>query len=491
LTCWCLSIVSGLLLTFNLIGKMKFLTVEDWMNYLGHFHPVVVHLPIGILFVAFILEIVAWKQKQPGLLQHAIAICLIAGFAGAVISCLFGWFLSREGGYEETTLQLHQWLGISVAVLSAAAWLVKKKYGSIRKASRAYQLLLVSIFILLMITGHLGGNMTHGEDYLTAGMPQPFAGWLGIEKKKDTLAARPPITNINEAVLYSDIIQPIFSEKCYNCHSSKKVKGSLRMDEEKLLFKGGKHGSVIQPGNADGSELMKRLLLPMEDDKRMPPKDQPQLTKEEIALISWWIKTGADTKKKVKELSPDATVQPLLASFGASGDTAAHEELSKVFDANPPAPDKSAVEKLTALGMIVSPVAKEKNLLEVSAINYAAFDNSRIALLSELSDNIVWLRLDNTAISDEALSQIGKLKNLVRLNLGGTKISSAGIAFLQSLQNLEYINIVNTKVDDKALLILSKLPAIKNIYCWNTLVTPSGVENFKKQKPKIHIESGK
>lgn len=469
---------------------MQFLNIADWTNYLGHFHPVVVHLPIGILFVAFILEIVAWKQKQPGLLQHAIGICLIAGFVGAVISCLFGWFLSREGGYEETTLQLHQWLGISVAVLAAVAWLVKKKYGSIRKASRVYQLLLVSLFMLLMITGHLGGNMTHGEDYLTAGMPQPFAGWLGIEKKKDTVAARPPITNINEAVVYSDIIQPIFSEKCYNCHSSKKVKGSLRMDEEKLLFKGGKHGSIIQAGNPEGSELIKRLLLSMEDDKRMPPKDQPQLTKEEIGLITWWIRTGADTKKKVKELSPDASIQAMLASLGGAGDTAAHESLSKVFDANPSAPDKAAIEKLISLGIIVSPVAKEKNLLDVSAINYPAFDNSKVALLAELSDNIVWLRLDNTAVTDEALSQIGKLKNLVRLNVSGAQISSAGIASLQSLQNLEYINIVNTKVDDKALLILAKLPALKNIYCWNTLVTSSGVENFKKQKSEVRIESG-
>jgi uncharacterized membrane protein len=470
---------------------LQFLSLEDWMNYLGHFHPVVVHLPIGILFVAFILEIVAWKQKQPGLLKHAIEICLIAGFAGAVISCLFGWFLSREGGYAETTLQLHQWLGIGVALLSGITWLVKKKYGLIRKASRPYHLLLLTIFILLMLTGHLGGNMTHGEDYLTAGMPEPVAGWLGIEKKKDTVAARPAITDIKEAVLFSDVIRPIFSEKCFNCHSSKKVKGALRMDEEKLLFKGGKHGPIIQPGNPDGSELMKRLLLPMEDDKRMPPKDQPQLTPEEIALIGWWIRTGADTKKKVSELPADANIQPVLAAFGGKGaDTTAHETLSRVFEQNPAAASPASIGKLTALGLLVSPVAKEKNLLEVSAINYPGFDNSKASLLAELADNIVWLRLDNTAVTDDALAQIGKLKNLVRLNLSGTNVSAAGLSALQSLQNLEYINIVNTKVDDKALLILSKIPALKNIYCWNTLVTSSGVENFKKQRPGVRIDAG-
>lgn len=470
---------------------MFFLTLEDWMNYLGHFHPVVVHLPIGILFVAFILELVAWKQKQPALLKHAIEICLVSGFFGAVISCLFGWFLSREGGYEETTLQLHQWMGIGVALLSGVTWVIRRKYGSVKKASRPYHILLLTIFILLLFTGHLGGNMTHGEDYLTAGMPEPLAGWFGIEKKKDSVHARPPIANVNEAVLFTGIIQPIFGEKCYNCHSSKKVKGSLRMDEEKLLFKGGKHGAIIQAGNPEGSELMKRLLLPAEDDKRMPPKDQPQLTKDEIDLIGWWIRTGADTKKKVKELNPDGAIQPALASIGSGGgDTVRHEPLSKVFDENPAKPDQAAIDKLKALGIIVSPVAKEKNLLEVSCINFQAFGNSDADMLSAFADNIVWLRLDHTAITDDALKQIGKLKNLVRLNLSGTQVSAAGISFLQSLNNLEYINIVNTKVDDKALLILSKLPALKNIYCWETMVTPGGVENFKKNRPAVHVEAG-
>jgi len=466
--------------------------VGEWMSYLGHFHPVVVHLPIGILFVAFILELVAWKQKQPQLLKHAIEICLIAGFFGAAISCLFGWFLSKEGGYEENTLQLHQWMGIGVAVLSGVSWLIKKKYGLLAKAARSYRVLLITIFILLMLTGHLGGNMTHGEDYLTAGMPQPFAKWFGIEPKKDTVQARKEIADINEALIYADLVQPVLSEKCYSCHSSKKVKGGLRMDEEKLLFKGGKHGEIIKPGNAAESELMKRLLLPMEDDKRMPPKDQPQLSKEEIELIGWWIKTGADTKKKVKELSPDAAIMPVLATFssGGSGDSATHESVSPVFELDPAAPAKSALDKLIGLGVIVSPVAKDKNLLEVSAINYPAFDNEKAALLAELADNIVWLRLDNTAITDQALVQIAKLKNLVRLNLSGTNVTEAGMSSLQSLKNLEYVNIVNTKVDDKGLLILSTIPSLKSIYCWNSLITPSGVENFKKKKPAIRLQQG-
>ena len=459
------------------------------MEYLGHFHPVIVHLPIGILFVSFILELVAWKTKQHALLKHAIEISLIAGFFSAVIACLFGWFLGREGGYENSTLNWHQWMGISVAVIAGLAWLSKKQFSIFRKIPKVYRWLLVALFLLLMITGHLGGNMTHGEDYLTAGMPQPFAKWLGVETKKDTAVSRKPITDINQALAYTDLVQPILSYKCYSCHSSQKMKGALRMDEEALLFKGGKHGEIIRAGNARESELLKRMLLPMEDDKRMPPKDQPQLTKEEIALIRWWIDGGADTKKTVKELGPDSTV---LAAFtgSRSAQAGAQQPLSKVFEQNPAAPDPKIVEQLLGRGIIVRPVAQEKHLVEISCINFTDFDNTIVKMLEPLAANIVWLRLDNTKITDEAMGLIGRLPNLIRINVAGTNISTAGIAQLKTLQHLEYINIVNTKADDGALLILSDIHSLRNIYCWNSMITASAIEKLKTKLPSVRVDSG-
>lgn len=467
---------------------MILLTAADWMQYLGHFHPVIVHLPIGILFVSFILELVAWKQKASAILKHSIEISLIAGFFSAVLACILGWFLGQEGGYESNTLGWHQWMGIGVALIAGLAWLMKRK----ASVPKVYRFLLMLLFLMLMITGHLGGNMTHGEDYLTAGLPQPVAGWFGIEAKKDAAIERKPIADLNEAYLYKDIVQPVLSEKCYSCHSSKKVKGALRMDEEALLFKGGKHGTIILPGNAAGSELVKRILLPMENDKRMAPKDQPQLTKEEVRLISWWIDAGADTKKKVKELQPDSLVMPLLKTFasGKSVDTTVKETLSKVFEEAPPAPDQKIVDQLVSKGIIVAPVAQQKHLLEISCINFAGFDNNMVSLLTPLAENIVWLRLDNTAITDEAMAGIGKLRKLVRLNLAGTGISSTGIEALKSLQNLEYINIINTRVDDRGLLILSNISTLKNVYCWNSMITDNGIIVFKKKLPAVRIEAG-
>jgi hypothetical protein len=57
-------------------------------------------------------------------------------------------------------------------------------------------------------------------------------------------------------------------------------------------MKGGKDGPVIIPGNEEKSEMAKRLSLPREDDDHMPPKEKPQPTEQEIALIHWWIAAG-------------------------------------------------------------------------------------------------------------------------------------------------------------------------------------------------------
>ena len=87
------------------------------------------------------------------------------------------------------------------------------------------------------------------------------------------------------------------------------------MDEPEFILKGGKDGKVIKPGNADESEMMKRLLLPRNDEDHMPPKEKPQLKENEIALIHWWIATGATFDKKIKELEQTEKIKPVLLAL--------------------------------------------------------------------------------------------------------------------------------------------------------------------------------
>ena len=53
---------------------MLFVTTE----FIGHFHPVLVHLPIGILLLALLLQWLSGKEKYAGL-ESAIPIAYLAG----------------------------------------------------------------------------------------------------------------------------------------------------------------------------------------------------------------------------------------------------------------------------------------------------------------------------------------------------------------------------------------------------------------------------
>src|SRR5438034_1118298 len=83
---------------------------------LGHLHPVLVHLPIGILLLACFFQLLSSKENYSQL-QHAIGITLFWGMLSAFAACITGYILSGSGDYDEELVYKHQWLGISEPVL--------------------------------------------------------------------------------------------------------------------------------------------------------------------------------------------------------------------------------------------------------------------------------------------------------------------------------------------------------------------------------------
>src|SRR5690606_37472710 len=128
------------------------------------------------------------------------------------------------------------------------------------KRKQARILLFAPLIALLSLTGHWGGSLTHGEDYLFAAVS------LSPSESLDPVDHIRRISNVEEAVLYDAVIQPILAARCYDCHSAKKEKGDLRLDKVEYILRGGKNGAVIKDGPADSSALYHRLLLPLEDE---------------------------------------------------------------------------------------------------------------------------------------------------------------------------------------------------------------------------------
>lgn len=466
---------------------------SDWAMFLGHFHPVVVHLPIGILLVAVILEFIS-RRKGLENLQPAIAPILWLGMISAIISCILGYLLSTSGEYNEETLFWHQWMGIGVAFVSLAAWYMKKNWQGDETLKKAYFPAIYGIVILLTGTGHLGGNMTHGEDYLYAFTPEPFRSLAGLPPRTNAKGTVRKIENINEALVYQDVIAPVMEQKCWSCHNANKIKGQLRMDTPDFLKKGGEHGAIFKANDPTNSEMLKRVLLDINDEHHMPPKGKTPLTEQEIALVHWWIQTGAKFDAKVSQLKPDEKIKPILAALSGGnvgGNSASNgETISPVFSEKVTAASESDIKKLTDLNVIVMPVAKDQNFLDVNFINARNLNDSKMNLLANVSEQVVWLKLGGTKITDKSLGEITKLKNLTRLNLEHTAISDAGISQLKDLKYLEYINLFDTKITDAGITALSKLKALKKVYCWQTKVSQAGVNALRKALPNVEVDTG-
>src|SRR5207253_3558061 len=157
--------------------------------------------------------------------------------------------LEGSGEYEEEYVEPHQWAGISAAVLCIILYFLYTK--NVKR--NVVKIFSGVVLLMISITGHLGGNVTRGPEFLT----EPF------NQSHKTVSIK-PIPDIQHAAAFNDVVQPILKEGCYNCHGPNKQKGKLRFDEKEAIIKGGKSGKTIIAGKPEESELIKRLLLPMD-----------------------------------------------------------------------------------------------------------------------------------------------------------------------------------------------------------------------------------
>ncbi|GAB3810172.1 ribonuclease inhibitor [Spirosoma humi] len=470
----------------------------DWVLFWGHFHPLIVHLPIGFLLIAGLLELDRLTRRN-SVSPHTITLILFWSAVSATLACVFGYMLSLGGGYETATLTNHMWEGIGVAVFAWLAWSVKSEnLGRILPfASLMYLPALVVSLLLLLAAGHLGGNLTHGEDYLTQYMPETLRTLAGRQPRQKEVVFQ-PITDVNQAMVYQQIVNPILHSRCVQCHNAGKAKAGLRLDTPDMIKKGYEDGPVLVAGKSKTSQLVKVCLLPEEDDHHMPPKGKLQLKEKDIALLTWWIDQGAPFDKKVAELAVNDAIRPVLASLAGGGPLEAGGTQvasgpapeSPVLIMKVPAADPKIVDELKKANLLVLPLSKEQNQLEVSAVNARTFNDAQAIVLPKLSNQIVWLKLGDTQISDAALASIAKLKNLQKLHLEETKVTDAGLKQLKQLANLEYLNLYGTAVTDAGLTELAGLKNLKTVYLWQTNVTEKGVTALKAALPKLEVVGG-
>ncbi len=427
------------------------LIVPPWLDVFGRMHPLILHFPIVlcILYAAWLLFMTGYtRADQPDPIAEVL---LLSAAFTAVLTAIMGLLLSREPGYDTGVIGWHQWMGIGISVGLCALYTFRRQVQQHRLWSGAAAIILT---VGITLTGHLGGDITHGENFVLAPVTHNHQ--------------RAPLET---AVVYTDIIQPILDSKCMSCHNSNKAKGGLVMETRDALLKGGKDGKLWDSTAQDLGLMMERIHLSPEEKKHMPPSGKPQLTESEAAVMAAWIKHGSDFNQKVIDLPPQDSLRLLATGF-------LQPALEEAYDFTQA--DEKEIHKLNTNYCAIYPLATGSPALEVDFFGVAAFRSDQLKELLPLKTQVVNIDLDKMPVTDEDCKTISQFTNLRKLNLSFTRITGHGVAELARLSKLKILALSGTGIQAADIEKLTGLKDLKQLIIWNTPITPDEAAGLQK-----------
>ncbi len=277
----------------------------EWRPFLGPFHSVLLHFPIGFLVLTFLLDLYTMRRPTAELRRVTmLATWLTTGSAVVVVT--FGLWRASTGGYDEAVLAIHRAAAFSVLGLIFATAVIQRaafREHAAMMTKVAYRSLFTCALVALVVTGHYGGTLAHGSSFLSKNAPPLLSAWLSGEPAPEGggsggavwLSGQRVAADADSGAVYAEQIRPIFQAKCYGCHGPELHLSHFRIDDPKMLRQGGASGRpAIVPGEPFKSEMVRRLLLPPETRGAMPPNgDRPNA--DEILTIVRWVERGAKT----------------------------------------------------------------------------------------------------------------------------------------------------------------------------------------------------
>lgn len=481
--------------------------LPDMAKFIGRFHPVLLHLPIGMLLLVLALETGRlFSKRKPG---SSTQVAMFFAAASAVVAVLLGFVLyySMPGDYGTELAQRHLNGGIIFACGTVAAFVVKVWVDVAGgRGAWFFWLLLLGSSGVMGFASHDGASLTHGEDYLTKYAPNEVRKLIGLpekvgkEKKPAGKAAdKVELADVEQVfgprVAYTEVVAPIFEQKCYSCHNAEKQKGKYRMDEYELLVKGGKEGDGIVHGKSAESNVIVRMDLPEDDDEHMPPEGKKDLEPHEVMLVKWWIDGGAPKDKKVSELGLSDEIKDALSKIVPPEALAAQKEAERQEI-------KQAADKRESVKVEVErlrkefPAALNFESQSSSGVTFTAvsmrkdFGDDDLAKLGPVMPAMVSLDLSSCTVTDKGAKLLETAGELRSLRLSETALTDAGLDALTKLPKLESLNLYGTQVTNQGVLKLAALPSLKKLYLWQTKVDAAGIEALKAKLPNCEIIMG-
>jgi uncharacterized membrane protein len=431
-------------------------------QFVGRFHPLVVHLPIAFLLLVPLLECAGSVRRWNRVRESAEFVLTLAAIS-ALVAVFLGWLLAWGGGYEGKLVTSHMWGGFSLAFAVLLCFVLRAW------DKRVYGAALLLTLVLLAWTSDKGGKLTHGETFMTRHMPGKLRTLLRVPGRPDKAQPIKTVgvmsTNVNAAVapsptFFAARVAPIFENKCSSCHNAQKRKGKLQLDSFENVMRGGKDGVVVKPGDTKHSELFRRINLSPDEKDFMPTDAKPPLTAAEIKVIELWIVSGASNSLPAIEVRG---APPLLAS-----------EIPVVpltRDYRPQLPLITSLEHELGVRLVPRSRNPQDGLILRTVSAPERCDDVAVARLKVIGMLIVDAELARTKVTDAGLKTLATFSNLRVLDLAHTAVTSAGVPILARLGRLESLNLTATVVDDAGVAALRRKQTLKRLYLFETKCT--------------------
>lgn len=469
--------------------------MESFIWFLGRFHVLVLHLPLGILTLAVVLEILG-RFTRFASLRAALAPLWVAGALSAIATVVLGFMHASESAFRGMpAVEAHRWAGVWLA--AAACVGAALRTGLLRVPDKLWFAPVVAVAVLMVLTGHLGGNLTHGDAYLVQYAPTPLQLLVGVPA---SALPRPRPTALASADVFLDVVQPALQRRCASCHNESKRSGGLSVASYEALMKGGEAGAVIKPGDPAGSDMFRRVNLERTHDDFMPKEGKTPLNPDELVALGWWIEQGAPASGSLGTLRPPATasasIRAILGLGGAAdGEAVAGNAVADAQAADDPLPevppaDDAAIAKLVAEGFIIRKVSQDSNLLTVDYASPKPLTPESLADLANLAPNILQLNLRAAGITDAGAKIIGTFVNLRQLRLEKNDITDEGAKSLASLTSLTSLNLTGTRITDEGFGELARLANLDTLYVWATKVTPAALKKVGAGRKDLRVVAG-
>lgn len=440
----------AILLAFFLVFE-RYLELPLLVSWLGHWHPLILHFPIVLILVTIIQY---WRNDRDFSWYLSLSTIL------TLVSAITGLLLSLEGGAKGDLIITHQWLGVSVAYIMGL-WYWFSQIPSLPKVY--YKVIHSGLVVLIVLTGHYGGMVTHGKEFLD----------FSFSRSED-------ITIISENPnIYTNIVQPVLDNKCVSCHNSNKAKGELVLADLTSLMNGGESGSPVDVDNPGKSELLQRIQFPTNHEDHMPPEEEKQLTEAELGIIKGWVEQGAPGELYFSELEDSIPLYDIVQLKIAESKTTTWNHLPEISD--------SRIAELSSVYCTIRRIYNNTDALQVLVFPHRSYSPELLRDLKPIAENIVELNLSNLPLSSEEFKTISSFSNIEILKMSGTPINDDEFKSIGNLEKLSILKIYNTQLGDGAIDKLTSLDGLRELYIYNTLFTKEGISDLVRRKGGLDV----